>query len=227
MALHGTCTGGKSCCGGASCFRQHQWYSQCLDKCPGGDWECAKDPSPPPAPSPAVGDDECAAEWATCGGNGWESACCAGLECVRANQWFAMCRQASAEPLLALMSQDAALVQDVVHRFQNATNSARPNAPIAGAPILATGAANGGAATQCAQSMTIALSVSLSLVAVVCLVLMFVLGWHCRGTRMRTHVVAAHGKGATVHMAAVRASEVPVTILDLESAAKPPPPAVN
>jgi len=35
-----SCTDSSSCCQeGLQCFRQHQWYSQCLKSCPAG-WEC-------------------------------------------------------------------------------------------------------------------------------------------------------------------------------------------
>lgn len=39
---------GNECCGASKCFRQSQWYSQCLDTCPQG-WDCYETPQTPTA----------------------------------------------------------------------------------------------------------------------------------------------------------------------------------
>jgi len=69
VALYGQCTGSPpSCCaGGSQCFRQSEYYSQCLMACPGG-WECDQSTEPStdfptlaptvstPAPTPGATD---------------------------------------------------------------------------------------------------------------------------------------------------------------------------
>lgn len=60
IAQYGQCAGGSMsggcCAGGLTCFRQSQWYSQCLTACPSG-WECENQqpatPAPVPNPTPA------------------------------------------------------------------------------------------------------------------------------------------------------------------------------
>lgn len=128
-----------------------------------------------------------------------------------------MCTKAVAEPLVALMSAEPAVVNDVVHRFQVASLAAPEAAE--GSEIVPSTATT----AECAHTMTIALSVSLSLVAVACLVLMFALGWFCRGAR-RGDTPIIHAKYPVAKGAAARSSQVAVAVLDLESASVPQPP---
>lgn len=139
-----------------------------------------------------------------------------------------MCRKqtAAVEPLVALMSEKVDVVNDVVQRFQVATREADDAAAVDGDTALTVGGgatpagADNVATAECKQRMTVALSVSLSLTAIVLLLLMFVLGWHCGvrmngGAAMRIH---------DVKPAAMREHQVAVAVLDLETAMKPPPP---
>merc|ERR1712023_543562 len=120
---HSACTNGGSCCAGTQCFRKNRFYSQFLTACPTGrQWECQQSSSPPPVPPspvpvpvaspscspsrlrmpptlpPPPDDSTCVVQWAQCGGNGWDTACCGGLVCVRQSQWYAQCREASLSP---------------------------------------------------------------------------------------------------------------------------------
>lgn len=36
--------GSRTCSGGLTCYKQHQWYSQCLKSCPSG-WDCTAESS--------------------------------------------------------------------------------------------------------------------------------------------------------------------------------------
>lgn len=148
-----------------------------------------------------------------------------------------MCTKTVEEPLLALMSAEPQVVNDVVHRFQVATlaapaaENAPPSSPSQSASSGLVSINNNPTSGECAQTMTVALSVSLSLAAIVCLVLMFVLGWYCRGARAGTHIIpakypVAKGAHADGH-AAGRSPRVAVAVLDLESASVPPPPKME
>jgi len=56
VGLYAQCAGNsmtEACCVTGSCFRQSQYYSQCLETCPGAGWECNdNDDTSPVVPTP-------------------------------------------------------------------------------------------------------------------------------------------------------------------------------
>jgi len=92
----GTCGGSNQpngCCSrpGDQCFQFNEWYSQCRPSCGGAEWDCAKQPMPPSAPSPPSVPVHCAVStWGQCSAD----ACCSseGDGCFRQNEWYSQCR---------------------------------------------------------------------------------------------------------------------------------------
>jgi len=71
---------GTGCCqNGLQCFRQSDWFSQCLSTCP-GDWECSETAS-------------CVAKGEQCGGMYYNGpTCCSSGTCYKNSGYFSECR---------------------------------------------------------------------------------------------------------------------------------------
>jgi len=55
VGMYQQCAGGNvspTCCSSGSCFKQSEHYSQCLEACPAGGWECNTDGTSPVTPTP-------------------------------------------------------------------------------------------------------------------------------------------------------------------------------
>lgn len=89
-----TYTGSTQCEPGTHCFRENQWYSQCLRLCPSG-WECNKvnialnatDTNVYFQPEP------CVKLWGQCGGKTYtgNTNCENGAQCFRQDEWYSQC----------------------------------------------------------------------------------------------------------------------------------------
>lgn len=86
VALYSQCgglgyTGPTTCSNGINCYRQHEYYSQCLASCPTG-WDCNKPSSSTSVPL-----------FGQCGGTSYKglTTCAPGLTCFVQNAFYSQC----------------------------------------------------------------------------------------------------------------------------------------
>eukprot|EP01059_Diplonema_ambulator_P034740 TRINITY_DN7951_c0_g1_i12.p2 TRINITY_DN7951_c0_g1~~TRINITY_DN7951_c0_g1_i12.p2 ORF type:complete len:116 (+),score=37.85 TRINITY_DN7951_c0_g1_i12:162-509(+) len=86
-------THSPGCCpSGTQCFKQNNYYAQCLATCPtGSDWDCTILGVNPPSPAPPL-DPSCSQVVAKYGACTNAPLCCGGgLTCFEKNKYYAQC----------------------------------------------------------------------------------------------------------------------------------------